>query len=185
MGVYPYIKHDKTVVSKSYYLAQGLDAEWQSQHLKVNSIRKPVFSQLFIICPQGKWYSSQGMGSQRRIFCWLSHGSIPRFLGEAWLLTCVQRALILLLCSLCLQGTAKCSAPLKPAPRAPNYQGAPAVLCGDKALFLEAGQGRASRKWMQGERFVLYFDQRPRHLQGWGFGEEEEVVLGPCKWLGS
>lgn len=142
----------------------------QSQHLKVKlSIRKPVFSQLFIICPQGKWYSSQGMGSQRQIFCWLEPAAFPHSWVRPGLLTCVQelsfcssaacvsRGLlsVLLLWSPC-QALLPGSTPCCP-------------LWGDKALFLEAGRGEPAGSGMQGERFVLYFDQRPRHLQGTGF----------------
>ena len=66
-GVYPYIKHDKTVVSKVIILPKVLDAEWTESAFESKTLLENLCFQL-IICPQGKWYSSQGMGSQIWIF---------------------------------------------------------------------------------------------------------------------
>ena len=102
------------------------------------------------------------------------------------LLTCVQRALILLLCSLCLQGTAKCSAPLKPVPRAPNYQGVlPAVLCGRQSTFLGSRAGESQQEVGCRDSDLFFTLTKGQDTSRAGvLGEEEEVVLGPCKWLG-
>lgn len=100
------------------------------------------------------------------------------------LLTCVQRALILLLFSLCLQGTAKCSAPLKPMPRASNYQGLlPAVLCGKQSTFLGSRGGESQQEVGCRESDLFFTLTKGQDTSRAGaLGEEEEVVLGPCKW---
>lgn len=89
--------------------------------------------------------------------------------------------------SLCLQGTAKCSACLRPMPRALNCQGPlPAILCG-KQSTLPGGRGRESQQEARGlgrDQFIS-LTKRPSHFPGWGgagvFREGEKMVLGPSK----
>lgn len=73
--------------------------------------------------------------------------------------------------------------PLKPMPRASNYQGLlPAVLCGKQSTFLgsRGGEGQQEVGCRESDLFFTLTKGQDTSRAG-ALGEEEEVVLGPCK----
>ena len=114
-------------------------------------------------------------------------GAFPHPCVRPGLLTHVQRAPILLFSSLCLQGTAKCSACLRPMPRASNYHRLlPAVLCGKQSTLLGSRGGKNQQEVGHGgsDLFFILTKGQDTSKAGGGAGvfrEGEEMVLGPFK----
>lgn len=121
-------------------------------------------------------------------FLWVGvTGAFPHPCVRPGLLTHVQRALILLFSSLCLQGTAKCSACLKPMPRASTcHRLLPAVLCGKQSTLLGSRGGENQQEVGHGgsDLFFILTKGQDTSKAGGGAGvfrEGEEMVLGPFR----
>ena len=175
------------MVSKVIILPKVLDAEWTESAFESKTLLENLCFQL-IICPQGKWYSSQGMGSQSWVFYWLEprqHSHIPEWgldcslvckeLSFCFSPACVSRGLlsVLLLWSPCQEHLTT-----------RDYSLLSSV--GNKALFLEAGEGRASRKWDAGRAICSLLWPKAKTPPGLGFwGKRKKWSWDPVSDPGS